>query len=167
MTLTMDPQQRQLGAIGFDHMSYPPPQPQFSNPWASTTSVSPSSHLYPAPLASNNLGFDAIAKQQIARNNATSMSYSSAPIGAPTMPSSNGYSASSYDPQQQMLGMSQNLMNHTSGGYEQAYTGTSSPAITSYAPTSAPYGGSYGTVSQHGSDSDRRQYVHSLHKYEE
>ncbi|KAL9008277.1 MAG: hypothetical protein Q9173_006584 [Seirophora scorigena] len=157
MTLTMDPQQRQLGAIGFDHMSYPPPQPQFTNPWASTSSASTSSHLYPAPLGSNPLGFDAIAKQQTARNSAASMPYSSASVSAPTMPSSNGYSNSSYDQQQQMLGMSHNLMTNSSGGYEHGYTGTSSPAVTSYAPTSAPYVNSYGSVSQHGSDSDRRQ----------
>ncbi|KAL9018958.1 MAG: hypothetical protein Q9185_003792 [Variospora sp. 1 TL-2023] len=159
MTLTMDPQQRQLGAIGFDHLSYPPPQqPQFTNPWASTTSASTSSHLYPAPLATNNIGFDAIAKQQTARNNAAaSMPYSSASISAPTMPSSNGYSNPSYDQQQQLLGMSHNLMTNSNGGYEHGYTGTSSPAVSSYAPTSAPYVNSYGNVSQPSSDSDRRQ----------
>ncbi|KAL8644540.1 MAG: hypothetical protein Q9210_007204 [Variospora velana] len=157
MTLTMDPQQRQLGAIGFDHMSYPLPQPQFTNPWASTTSASTSSHLYPAPLANNNIGFDAIAKQQTARNNAAaSMPYSSASISAPTMPSSNGYSNPSYDQQQQLLGMSHNLMSNSNGGYEHGYTGTSSPAVSSYAPTSASYANSYGNVSQHSSDGDRR-----------
>lgn len=156
MTLTMDPQQRQLGAIGFDHLSFPPPQPQFTNPWASATSASTSSHLFPAPLASNTIGFDAIAKQA-ARNNAASMSYSAASVSAPTMPSSSGYSGSPYGQQQQMLGMSQDLMNHSQAQYEQTYTGTSSPAVTSYAPTSAPYVSSYGSMSQHGSDSDRRQ----------
>lgn len=157
MTLTLDPQQRQLGAIGFDHMSYPPTQPQFTNPWASTSSPSASSHLYPAPLVNNNLGFDALAKQQVARNNAASMPYTSASISAPTMSSSNGYSSSSYDQQQHMLGMSQNLLTQSSAGYEQGYTGTSSPAVNSYAPTSAHYANSYGSMSQHGSDSDRRQ----------
>lgn len=156
MTLTMDPQPRQLGAIGFDHMSYPPQQPQFTNPWASTTSASPSSHLYPAPLAGNNIGFDAIAKQQAARHSAASIPYSSASVSAPSMPSSNAYSGTSYGQQQQMLGLPQELMNHSQAQYEQGYTCTSSPAVSSYAPTSAPYVGSYGSVSQHGSDSDRR-----------
>ncbi|KAL8759135.1 MAG: hypothetical protein Q9184_003716 [Pyrenodesmia sp. 2 TL-2023] len=157
MTLTLDPQQRQLGAIGFDHMSYAPSQPQFTNPWASTTSASTSTHLYPAPLANNNIGFDALVKQQVARNSAASMPYTSASISAPAMPSSNGYSSSSYEQQQHMLGMSQNLMSHSSAGYEQGYTGTSSPAVSSYAPTSTHYANSYGSMSQHGSDSDRRQ----------
>ncbi|KAL8815042.1 MAG: hypothetical protein Q9223_005788 [Gallowayella weberi] len=152
----MDPQQRQLGAIGFDHMSYPPPQPQFTNPWASSTSAATSSHLYPAPLSHNNAGFDALAKQQAARQSATSMSYTSAPISAPSIASSNGYSSSPYD-QQQMLSLSQDLLNTSRSSYEQGYTGSSSPAVASYPPSSAPYVGSYGGVSHHGSDSDRRQ----------
>ncbi|KAI4231473.1 MAG: hypothetical protein L6R40_007723 [Gallowayella cf. fulva] len=156
MTLTMDPQQRQLGAIGFDHMAYPPPQPQFTNPWASTTSTSTSSHLYPAPLSNNNVGFDALAKQQAARHSATSMAYTSAPISAPSLTPSNAYSNSPYD-QQQMLGLSQDLLSHPRSSYEQGYTGSSSPAVASYAPTSAPYVGSYGGASHHGPDSDRRQ----------
>ncbi|KAL8943743.1 MAG: hypothetical protein Q9216_000849 [Gyalolechia sp. 2 TL-2023] len=152
----MDPQQRQLGAIGFDHMSYPPPQPQFSNPWASTTSSSPSSHMYATPLASNNIGFDAIAKQQAARSNGVSMAYTSAPVSAPALTSNNGYPNAPYDQQQHMLGLSQDLLNSSRSGYEQGYTGTSSPAVAPYAPTSTSYVGSYGSVSQHGSDSDRR-----------
>ncbi|KAL8704779.1 MAG: hypothetical protein Q9201_002089 [Fulgogasparrea decipioides] len=152
----MDPQQRQLGAIGFDHMSYPPPQPQFSNPWASTTSASTTSHLYPAPLANNNAGFDALAKQQMARSSATPMAYTSAPVTAPTITSSNGYSNSPYD-QQQMLGLPQDLLSHHRHSYEQGYASTSSPAVTSYASTPASYVNSYGGVSQSGSDSDRRQ----------
>ncbi|KAL8716786.1 MAG: hypothetical protein Q9225_005912 [Loekoesia sp. 1 TL-2023] len=152
----MDPQQRQLGAIGFDHLSYPPPQPQFTNPWASTTSASSSSHLYSAPLTSNNIGFDAIAKQQAARSNASSMSYTSAPVSAPAIASSNGYSGPSYDQQQQMLGLSQDLLNPSRSGYDQGYSGTSSPAVASYAPATAPYVGSYSSIPQHGPDSDRR-----------
>ncbi|KAL9004287.1 MAG: hypothetical protein Q9188_002892 [Gyalolechia gomerana] len=157
MTLTMDPQQRQLGAIGFDHMSYPPPQPQFSNPWASTTSASPSSHMYATPLGSNNIGFDAIAKQQAARSNGVSMSYTAAPVSAPALTSNNAYPSAPYDQQQHMLGLSQDLLNSSRSSYEQGYTGTSSPAVAPYAPTSTSYVGSYGSVSQHGSDSDRRQ----------
>ncbi|KAL8834055.1 MAG: hypothetical protein Q9170_003947 [Blastenia crenularia] len=152
----MDPQQRQLGAIGFDHMSYPPPQPQFSNPWASTTSTSSSSHLYPTQLASNNIGFDAIAKQQAARSNGVSMSYTSAPVSAPSLTANNAYPSAPYDQQQQILGISQDLLNHSRASYEQGYTGTSSPAVASYAPSAASYVGSYGSMSQHGSDSDRR-----------
>ncbi|KAI4254671.1 MAG: hypothetical protein L6R42_007098 [Xanthoria sp. 1 TBL-2021] len=155
MTLTMDPQQRQLGAIGFDHMSYPPPQPQFTNPWASTNSASAGSHMFPAPLSNNNAGFDALAKQQAARHSATSMAYTSAPVSTPSLTASNGYSSSPYD-QQQMLGLSQDLLNHPRSNYEHGYTGSSSPAVASYAPTSAPYIASYSGVSHHGSDSDRR-----------
>ncbi|KAL8639067.1 MAG: hypothetical protein Q9228_003853 [Teloschistes exilis] len=154
MTLTMDPQQRQLGALGFDHMSYTPPQPQFSNPWASTAPPSSSSHLYPSPLANNNVGFDAIAKQQMTRNSATPMAYTSAPVSAPSIAASNGYSSSPYD-SQSMLGLSQNLLNHPRSTYEPNYTGTSSPSINSYAPATS-YVDSYGGVSSHGSDSDRR-----------
>ena len=156
MTLTMDPQQRQLGTIGFDHLSYPPPQPQFSNPWATTSSSSTASHMYPAPLANNNAGFDAIAKQQMARSGANAMAYTAAHVPAPSLTSSNGYSNSPYD-QQQILGLSQNLLNHSRAGYDQGYTGTSSPSVSSYAPSSASYVDSYGGVSQHGSDTDRRQ----------
>ncbi|KAL8666737.1 MAG: hypothetical protein Q9202_001275 [Teloschistes flavicans] len=92
-------------------MSYPPPHPQFSNPWASTAPASTSSHLYPSPLANNNVGFDAIAKQQMTRNSATPMAYTSAPVSAPSIAASNGYSSSPYD-SQSMLGLSQNLVNH-------------------------------------------------------
>ncbi|KAL9604788.1 MAG: hypothetical protein Q9219_000236 [cf. Caloplaca sp. 3 TL-2023] len=157
MTLTMDPQQRQLGAMGFDHMPYPPSQPQFSNPWASTTSASTSSHLYPTHLANNNIGFDAIAKQQAARSNGVSLSYTSAPISAPALSSGNGYTNAAYDQQQQILAMPHDMLNPSRSSYEPGYTGTSSPAVSSYAPASASYVGSYGSLSQHGSDSDRRQ----------
>ncbi|KAL8948813.1 MAG: hypothetical protein Q9222_005030 [Ikaeria aurantiellina] len=155
MTLTMDPQQRQLGAIGFEHMSFPPPQPQFTNPWASTTSAAPSSHLYPAPLSNNTSTFDSLAKQQAARSSATSMAYTSAPISAPSITSTNGYSNSPYD-QQHIIGLPQDIMSHPRSGYDQSYTGNSSPAVASYAPTSAPYVGSYSNMSQHTSDNERR-----------
>ncbi|KAL8774777.1 MAG: hypothetical protein Q9209_000716 [Squamulea sp. 1 TL-2023] len=107
-------------------------------------------------MSNNNVGFDALAKQQAARHNPTSMAYSSAPVSAPSITSSNGYSTSPYD-QHQMLGLSQDLLNHPRPNYEHGYTGSSSPAAASYAPTLAPYVGSYGGVSHHGSDSDRRQ----------
>ncbi|KAI4191281.1 MAG: hypothetical protein L6R41_000208 [Letrouitia leprolyta] len=113
--------------------------------------------MYGTSLANNNIGFDAIAKQQAARSNGVSMSYTSAPVSAPALTSSNGYPSAPYDQQQHMLGLSQDLLNSSRSGYEQGYTGTSSPAVAPYAPTSTSYVGSYGNMSQHTTDGDRRQ----------
>ncbi|KAL9045684.1 MAG: hypothetical protein Q9214_001313 [Letrouitia sp. 1 TL-2023] len=153
--MTMDHQQRQLGAIGFDHMPYPTTQPQFTNPWASTPSTS-SSHLYSAPLASNNAGFDALAKQQAARATSTSMPFTSAPVSAPSIAASNNYPAQPYD-QQHLLGLSQDLLSHPRSNYEQGFSSASTPPVNSYPPTSAPYLGNFTGVSQQAPDSERRQ----------
>ena len=146
MTMTMDQQQsRHLGAIGFDNMHYSAPQPQFTNPWSAASSGASNSHLFATSLGTNNAGFDALAKQQVARANNVSMPYSPIPTSAPAIGTTNGYSSSAYS--QDLLGLPQDLLTPRST-YEQAYSSAPSQTTGTYAPTSAPYMGTYSGLSQ-------------------
>ncbi len=153
MTMTMDQQQsRHLGAIGFDHMPYSAPQPSFTNPWSSSSGAS-NSHLFATSLGPNNLGFDAIAKQQAARANSVSMPYSSIPTSATAMGSATGYSNGPYN--QELLGLSQDLLTPRPT-YDQAYSSAPSQTSSTFTPTSAPYLGTYSGLPQQPQDETRR-----------
>ena len=155
MTMTMDQQQnRHLGAIGFDNMHYSAPQPQFTNPWSTASSAAPNSHLFATSLGTNNAGFDALAKQQAARANNVSMPYSSIPTTAPAMGTANGYSSGPYN--QDLLGLPQDLLTPRST-YEQAFSSAPSQTTSTYAPTSAPYIGTYSPLPQ---PQDERRLSH-------
>ena len=148
--MTMDQQQnRHLGAIGFDSMPYAAPQPQFTNPWSTATSGTSNSHLFATALGSNNVGFDALAKQA-PRASSVSMAYPSITTSAPAMGTANGYSNGSYN--QELLGLSQDLLTPRST-YEQAYSSAPVQTSSAYTPTSAPYIASYSGLPQ----DERRQ----------
>lgn len=138
--MTLDQQNnRHLGSIGFDHLSYGN-GPQFSNPWASASS---NGQLFPSSLNSNNMGFDALAKQQTARGSC-SLPYSSLPASAPSMNSSS-YSTAPYT--QPLMSLPQpDLLNQNRSSYDQAYS--AAPSVNTFPPTSAPYTDSYGNVAQ-------------------
>ena len=153
MTMTMDQQQnRHLGAIGFDNMHYSAPQPQFTNPWSTSSSGASTSHLFATSIGSANTGFDSLAKQQAARANTVSMPYSSIPVSAPSMGTANGYSNGPYN--QDLLGLPQDLLTPRST-YEQAYSSAPSQTSSTFTPTSAPYLGAYSGLSQQPQDERR------------
>ena len=96
MAMTMDHQAgRHLGGgLSFDSMPYTS-SPQFNNPWGAG---SPNTHMYPQSMSSNNMGFDAIAKQA-QKNTTTSLPYPSVSASAP-MGTTGGFSGTQYDSSQ-------------------------------------------------------------------
>jgi len=155
MTLTLDHNNnRHLGSMGFDHMPYGN-SPHFTNPWANT----PSNGLsFPTSMSSNNVGFDALAKQQAARTTTAAMPYSSVPASAPSMNAGNNYSSTPYG-QTDLMNLSQDLINHGRPAYDQGYS--AAPSVNSFAPTSSPYVGSYGGVAQAPQADDVRRLSQS------
>ncbi|KAI9876036.1 MAG: hypothetical protein M1830_007476 [Pleopsidium flavum] len=139
MTMAIDNQQRHLGSMAFDHMPYPGP-PHFTNPWAPTTSANTTSQLFPTSMAQNNLGLEAIAKQQAARASSVSMPYTSIPVTAPSISAGSSFPTVPYG-QPGLLSLPQDLLNpaRSSYGSESSYTSAPSPNPNAYAPTSASY----------------------------
>ena len=153
--MTLDPQSRHIGGMHYDHMPYPGgPSPNFSNPWAATTSAPSTSHLFPTSLGPSPSNYDALPKQQAARTSNVSMaphSPQSTTVVAPAPNFSNGaYS------QPELLGLTQQDLLHAPRNiYDQAYSASTSSS-SSYAPTSAPYLASFGQLPQPPVDGARR-----------
>lgn len=146
MTMMME-QHRHLGAVGFD---------QFSDPWASTSSANSVSQLYPTSLGSNIMGFDALAKQQVARASSASMPYSSLAANAPSIPATAGYGTGSYG-QSAVMGISHDLVNSARATYNPAYSAATNPALNTLGSTSNMFLGPFASMSQQPqSDMDRR-----------
>lgn len=144
MTMTMDQRNHHLGSsMNFDHMGYSN-GPHFTNPWSAGSPAHP--QLF---TSSNNVGFDAIAKQQAARSSTASMPYSSLSATAPSMGAGFSYGSSN------LLDMSQDLLNQPRSTYEQGYSAAPSSAHT-YAPTSAPYVSNFGSLPQAPQHDERR-----------
>ena len=143
--MTLDHQNnRHLGGIPFDHMHYSN-GPQFTNPWSSAAS---NGHLSYQPMSSNNMGFDAIAKQA-QRPSTTSLSYSSVPASAPL--ATNGYSSAAPYGNSDLVNMSQDLLNNAHSSYS-----TAPSSVGTYAPTSVPYNTAFGSVAPAQSQESRR-----------
>ncbi|KAI3397264.1 hypothetical protein diail_11063 [Diaporthe ilicicola] len=158
MTMTIDANQQRYGHLQFDNMSsYPTHSPQFSNPWASSTTA-PSSHaLYVASqpgLASNPMGLDRHAQQATSRAPATTTA-PLAPYGSvPVTSASAGSPLSMVDPslaggQTDLLSVPQDLLSinrmpHPSSAPsygESAYTTAASPVHATYAASPTSYDG--------------------------
>lgn len=156
--MTLDQRSHHLGGINFDHLPYAN-SPQFSNPWASTQSASHAPQLFPTSMGSSSAGYDALKQQSNVRSTTSSVPYSSTPASAPSMSAANGYPpfASS-----SLLDMSQDLLKpeFPRSTYEQGYSGPPS-SINSYAPTSAPYVGSYSTLAQPSQSDEIRRLSQS------
>lgn len=153
MTMTLDPQSRHIGGMHYDHMPYPGgPNPSFTNPWASTTSAPSTAHLFPTSLGSSHSTYEALPKQQAARTSNVSMAHNS-PQNTTSVAPSSSYTHGAYA-QPELLGLAQPDLLHTPRAmYEQAYSTSTSPP---YAPTSAPYLGTFGQLSQQPADGQRR-----------
>ena len=156
--MTMDQRNNHLGSsMGFDHMPFSSGL-SFSNPWNSGSSAHHAPQLLQTSMGSSNAAFDTLSKQSNARASTASMPYSSIPASAPSLSASNGYS--NYGPSQ-LLDMSQDLLNHSRSTYDQTYT-TAPSSINSYAPTSAPYANTYGSVAQPQQQDHVRRISQSL-----
>ncbi|KAL9097359.1 MAG: hypothetical protein Q9163_006358 [Psora crenata] len=144
MAMTLDHGgDRHLGSLGYDHMSYGN-GPPFTNPW-----VPSNTQLFTTgAMNTTNVAFDPIHKQQNPRVATTQLPYSSlsAAAAAPSM-NAGAYSSQQY-PQSDLMSMTQDLINHSRPAvYDQGYS-TAPASVASFAPTSAPYTSSYGTVAQ-------------------
>lgn len=137
----------------YDHMPYPgAPSPHFTNPWAGTTAAPSTSQLFPTSLGSSHSSYEALPKQQAARTSNVSMA-SHSPQSATSMAPASNYSHTAYS-QPEMLNLAQqDLLHAPRSMYEQAYSNSTSP---SYAPTSAPFLGSFGGLPQPSTDGQRR-----------
>ena len=154
--MTIDQRNHHLGSMGLDHMPYGN-GPHFTNPWGSSSSANHAPQLFPSSVGLNTAGFDALAKQQAARSTTASMPYSPVPASAPSL--SAGPTYPNYG-QSQLLDMSHGLLNHPRSTYEQGYSAAPSSTST-YAPTSAPYVGSYGAIPQPQQQDEIRRLSHS------
>lgn len=153
MAMTMEQQNRHLGSVAFDHMSYSAPGPQFSNPWGTTSSANVGTHLFPTALGTNSNNFDALAKSQAARANSVSMPFTSMPTSTPSV-GANGYSSGSYA-QPDLLNLSHDLLNPPRSTYDQGYSTAPTSSVNTYAPTASPYLSTYGNLSQPQQDTRR------------
>lgn len=131
-------QHRQLGAVGYD---------QFADPWASTNSTHSVSQLYPTSLGSNNTGFDALAKQQVARASSASMPYNSIAASTPSIPASGGYSTGSYS-QPGIMNLPHDLLNPTRSTYNQGYSAAPSSSINAFSSASNMFLSPFGNLPQ-------------------
>ncbi|MCJ1405846.1 hypothetical protein MMC11_009076 [Xylographa trunciseda] len=145
MTMTMDNQQRHhLGSMGYEHMPYSAGPPQFSNPWAATSSAHAPSGLFPTSLASSTLGYQPLSKPQTARTTTMSMPYSSLPVSAPPMGTGN-FNGLPYS-QTELLSSSQDLLNSSRSTYDQSYSSAPSQSTSTY----ATHAGTYAPISTYG-----------------
>ena len=151
--MTLDPQSRHIGGMHYDHMPYPGgPSPSFTNPWAGTTSAPSTAHLFPTSLGPSHSTYEALPKQQAARTSNVSMAQNS-PQNTTSVAPSSSYTHGAYA-QPELLGIAQpDLLHAPRAMYEQAYSNSTSPP---YAPTSAPYLGTFGQLSQPAIDGQRR-----------
>ena len=136
--MTME-QGRSFGALGFD---------QFSDPWGSTSSANSMSQLYPTTLgSSNNIGFDALAKQQSARANTTSMPYNSIAASAPSIAAGGGYSTNAY-PQSGAMNLPHDMVNPPRASYNQAYSAAPNPSMNTYSSAPNMFLGPFANLTQ-------------------
>lgn len=133
MTMVLDNSYRQHGGMGYDNMysTQIHQHPQFTDPWAHTSSNSTSS-IYPTSMGSSNMGLNSVVKPEPSRPTAISMPYSSIPVSAPSMVSSNNYSTAGYGGSD-LLSLAQDLPRSTYA--TQSTYATSSPAASSFAPS--------------------------------
>ncbi|OBT62963.1 hypothetical protein VE03_07636 [Pseudogymnoascus sp. 23342-1-I1] len=167
--MAIDHQQRQFGALNFDHMPYSH-SPHFTNPWSASSAPPPQS-LYSSSHNLNPISLDSIPKEPPARlgSHTSSMPpYASAP--QTSAPAGSAPMATVYG-QQQMLSLPQDVMNQNRGqppnpsyGSSVSYSsgGSSHPTYATSTPydsmgyTTAPVRSTYALQQQAQADNSRR-----------
>ncbi|KFY44864.1 hypothetical protein V494_01275 [Pseudogymnoascus sp. VKM F-4513 (FW-928)] len=173
MTMAIDHQQRQFGALNFDHMPSYSHSPHFTNPWSASSAPPPQS-LYSSSSSHNlnPISLDSIPKDSPARlgSHASSMPPYAA---APPTPASAGSApmGTVYGQQQQMLSLPQDVMSqnrvpppnpaygssvsYSSGSSSHPTYATSTP-YDSMGYTAAPVRSTYALQQQAQADNSRR-----------
>ncbi|OBT71123.1 hypothetical protein VF21_09905 [Pseudogymnoascus sp. 05NY08] len=168
--MAIDHQQRQFGALNFDHMPYNH-SPHFTNPWSASSAPPPQSLYSSSSHNLNPISLDSIPKEPPARlgSHASSMPpYASAPqtsASAGSAPMGTVYG------QQQMLSLPQDVMSqnrvqppnpaygssvsYSSGGSSHPTYATSTP-YDSMGYTAAPVRSTYALQQQAQADNSRR-----------
>lgn len=158
----MNHQQRHLGGVGFDHLPYPiSSHPLSGQSWPASTAAAISNQMYPSALGSSTSSFEALVKQQVARNNSlslpyTSLSASTASIGAP----------SAYGPygQQDLLNLPTSFSNIPRQTFEHGYSAAPVSSEDAYASMPAPYLNTYGSMSQQQQQQQQSHTRRSSHQ---
>jgi hypothetical protein len=152
MTTMIENQNRQYGGVTFDSMyQQPHGQPQFTDPWASS---SHSSHSNNPSIYTSSISMNAAAKQgELNRPNAISLPYASIPVSAPSLVASSNYSATGYTGQE-ILGLHHDIPRSS---FEQAPPYTTAAPIGGFTP--ATFAGLSYTSSLHHPQ-DARKYSH-------
>lgn len=128
-------QQSQLNALAYEPLRYPMQQPQFTNPWVSSTS---GPQLYASSLAPSS-ALEA-SSQPTQRPTSISLPYSALSTPAPSLPAGSSLAGGSLLDPPSAIAMSQDLLN----GSRTYGTHFSAAGSSSYAPpTTAGYSISY------------------------
>ncbi|KAJ5679239.1 Zinc finger C2H2 [Penicillium macrosclerotiorum] len=128
--MVMENQNRPYGGMSFDNVYHHNP-PQFTDPWAHT-----SSHSTP-PVYATSMGNSAsipinpVKQEEVGRPAAMSMPYPSIPVSAPSLVPASNYTTAGYGPE--VMGMQHDVPRT---GFEQAPTYTTAPPMSSFAPAS-------------------------------
>lgn len=144
----MDHQQRHLGGVGFDHLPYPISSHQLSGQsWPASTAAAISNQIYPSALGPSTSSFEALVKQQVARNNSLSLPYTS--LSAASTASIGG-APSAYGPygQQDLLNLPTSFSNLPRQSFEHGYSAAPVSSEDGYGSMPAPYLNTYGSMSQ-------------------
>lgn len=141
----MDHQQRHLGGVGFDHLPYPTSSHQFSGPsWpASTAAIS--NQVYPSALGPSTSRFEALVKQEVARNNNISLPYTSLSTSTSSIGAPSAYGP--YGQQQDLLNLPPNFSNISRQTFEHGYSAAPVSSEDAYAAIPAPYLNTYESLS--------------------
>jgi hypothetical protein len=140
MTMVIENQNRQYGGMGFDHVyqnnvHHQNHQPQFTDPWAHTSSHSNAPSYSTTSMGNNQLGLNSVKQHDVSRPTAISLPYSSIPVSAPSLVAGSNYSTAGYGGSE-MLNMQHEMPRST---YEQpAPSYTTAAPITAFTPANYP-----------------------------
>lgn len=173
--MAIDHQQRQFGALNFDHMPYSH-SPHFTNPWSASSAPPPQSIYSSSPHNLNPISLDSIPKQEpparLGSHTSSMPPYASAPqtsTSAGSAPMGTVYGQQQQ--QQQLLSLPQDVMSqnrvqppnpaygssvsYSSGSSSHPTYATSTP-YDSMGYTAAPVRSTYALQQQAQADNSRR-----------
>lgn len=172
--MAIDHQQRQFGALNFDHMPYSH-SPHFTNPWSASSAPPPQSIYSSSPHNLNPISLDSIPKQEpparLGSHTSSMPPYASAPQTSTSAGSAPMGTVYGQQQQQQLLSLPQDVMsqnrvqppNPAYGGSVSYSSGSSShPTYATSTPydsmgyTAAPVRSTYALQQQAQADNSRR-----------
>jgi hypothetical protein len=134
MTMVIENQNRQYGGMGFDNVyqnSLPHTQtPQFTDPWAHTSSHSNPPVYTTASMGSSHLALNPVKHEDVTRPTAISMPYSTIPVSGPSLVAGSNYSSAGYGGSE-MLSIQHDMPRST---FDAAPSYTAAAPINSFTP---------------------------------